>query len=114
MIEETKKPKFAVGDYVTNNYVKSRGIVYRVVKVENKGDNLYSLFHYRIKPVYGAFDATKNKGSRVETDYNLMAIDLVKLGMEFYKLSDFIKTVAEHMGTSVPDRSEDSERIEEG
>lgn len=92
---------FVVGDYVTLKDEQQAGIVYKID--EAKYDEKWpSLSRFKLRPVYGAFDAAKNRGNRTEQPESMVKVDAVRLGLEYLKFCEFAKNVAKHYGEEPP------------
>jgi hypothetical protein len=97
-------PTYVVGDYVTLKDPECRGIVYKVDEVHPYKDSP-SLSDYRLRPVYGAFGAAERRGNRSERGGDMVKVDVVRAGLEYLKMQDFIKNLARHYGMEPPDGS---------
>lgn len=83
---EKKAPAFSVGDYVRVVRRAPKPVIHRITKVLS--DTFDTKYH--VAPVFGTFDAVEKCGTMRVAEDDIVAVDVVYLGLELAKMRSFI------------------------
>ncbi len=91
-MEEASPDDLFDGDYVTISDEGSPGIVYQIDSI-SKGST-----EYHLNPVFGTFGVADNRGGRYSPRARMKKVDVVRIGLEHMKFTQFILTLSKHYG----------------